>query len=210
MKVLVLHGVNLDMFGKRDPAQYGTITLAEIDAQLQSLAAELERTSRPSRRMPKERCASASTERTRTAPRPSWSMPALDALQLRDPRRARAPVGPDRRGSHVQRSRARGVPRPFRPCRRSQGPDRRVRRRQLPAGVAGGQRPPARSSPGIRGSTRIQVWPGLPRSARTPARRLPAGIVGDHGSRCNPSVREEVQARPEVVWGGRTSVSHAR
>ena len=41
MKVLVLHGVNLDMFGKRDPAQYGTITLAEIDAQLQSLAAEL-------------------------------------------------------------------------------------------------------------------------------------------------------------------------
>ena len=41
MKVLVLHGVNLDMFGKRDPAQYGTITLAEVDAQLQALAVEL-------------------------------------------------------------------------------------------------------------------------------------------------------------------------
>ena len=41
MKVLVLHGVNLDMFGKRDPAQYGTITLAEIDAQLLTLASEL-------------------------------------------------------------------------------------------------------------------------------------------------------------------------
>ena len=41
MKVLVLHGVNLNMFGKRDPAQYGTITLAEIDAQLQALAKEL-------------------------------------------------------------------------------------------------------------------------------------------------------------------------
>jgi len=41
MKVLVLHGVNLNMFGKRDPAQYGTITLAEIDAQLQALAVEL-------------------------------------------------------------------------------------------------------------------------------------------------------------------------
>jgi len=37
-KFLVLHGVNLNMFGKRDPAQYGTITLAEIDAQLQALA----------------------------------------------------------------------------------------------------------------------------------------------------------------------------
>lgn len=41
MKILVLNGINLDMFGKRDPAQYGTITLAEIDARLQALAAEL-------------------------------------------------------------------------------------------------------------------------------------------------------------------------
>ena len=41
MNVLVLHGINLNMFGKRDPAQYGTITLAEIDAQLQALAREL-------------------------------------------------------------------------------------------------------------------------------------------------------------------------
>jgi 3-dehydroquinate dehydratase II len=41
MKVLVLHGINLNMFGKRDPAQYGTITLAEIDARLKSLAGEL-------------------------------------------------------------------------------------------------------------------------------------------------------------------------
>lgn len=41
MKVLVLHGVNLNMFGKRDPALYGTITLSEIDAQLQALAKEL-------------------------------------------------------------------------------------------------------------------------------------------------------------------------
>ena len=41
MKVLVLHGVNLNMFGKRDPALYGTITLAEIDARLKALAKEL-------------------------------------------------------------------------------------------------------------------------------------------------------------------------
>jgi 3-dehydroquinate dehydratase-2 len=38
---LVLHGVNLNMFGKRDPTQYGTITLAEIDQQLQALGKEL-------------------------------------------------------------------------------------------------------------------------------------------------------------------------
>ena len=40
-KILVLHGVNLNMFGKRDPAQYGTITLDEIDQKLRKLAKEL-------------------------------------------------------------------------------------------------------------------------------------------------------------------------
>ena len=40
-KILVLNGINLNMFGQRDPAQYGTTTLAEIDAQLQRLAQEL-------------------------------------------------------------------------------------------------------------------------------------------------------------------------
>ena len=41
MKILVLNGVNLNMFGKRDPAQYGSISLAEIDASLVSLGQEL-------------------------------------------------------------------------------------------------------------------------------------------------------------------------
>ena len=41
MKILVLNGINLNMFGKRDPAQYGTITLAEIDAQVTALGKEL-------------------------------------------------------------------------------------------------------------------------------------------------------------------------
>jgi 3-dehydroquinate dehydratase-2 len=40
-KFLVLNGINLSMFGKRDPAQYGTITLAEIDAQVKALGKEL-------------------------------------------------------------------------------------------------------------------------------------------------------------------------
>ena len=41
MKILMLHGINHDMFGKRDPKQYGTITLDEINAQLQSLGQQL-------------------------------------------------------------------------------------------------------------------------------------------------------------------------
>lgn len=41
LKILMLHGVNHDMFGQRDPAQYGTVTLAEIDAKLHALGGEL-------------------------------------------------------------------------------------------------------------------------------------------------------------------------
>jgi len=41
MKLLVLNGINLNMFGKRDPKQYGTVTLAEIDQRLQALGREL-------------------------------------------------------------------------------------------------------------------------------------------------------------------------
>ena len=40
-KFLILHGINLNMFGKRDPKQYGTITLDEINARLTRLAGEL-------------------------------------------------------------------------------------------------------------------------------------------------------------------------
>ncbi len=40
-KVLVLHGVNLNMLGKRDPAQYGTITLTEINEKIKKSAEEL-------------------------------------------------------------------------------------------------------------------------------------------------------------------------
>ena len=41
MKVLMLHGINHNMFGKRDPVQYGTVTLDEINASLVALGKEL-------------------------------------------------------------------------------------------------------------------------------------------------------------------------
>lgn len=41
MKILVLHGPNLNLFGRREPHIYGTMTLAEINRKLQSLAKEL-------------------------------------------------------------------------------------------------------------------------------------------------------------------------
>ena len=41
MKILVLHGPNLNLFGRREPHIYGTTTLAEINGYLTSLAQEL-------------------------------------------------------------------------------------------------------------------------------------------------------------------------
>jgi 3-dehydroquinate dehydratase-2 len=38
VKVLVVHGPNLNLLGQRQPEIYGTATLAEIDRQLHSLA----------------------------------------------------------------------------------------------------------------------------------------------------------------------------
>ncbi len=40
-RIEILHGVNLNTLGVRDPAHYGTITLPELDAQIEEWAAEL-------------------------------------------------------------------------------------------------------------------------------------------------------------------------
>ena len=41
MKIVMLHGINHNMFGKRDPKQYGTITLDQINDSLHQLGKEL-------------------------------------------------------------------------------------------------------------------------------------------------------------------------
>lgn len=40
MRILVLHGPNLNLFGRREPHIYGTMTLAEINAKLEEVARE--------------------------------------------------------------------------------------------------------------------------------------------------------------------------
>lgn len=40
LKVLLIHGPNLNMLGKREPEMYGTLTLDEINARMRKLAEE--------------------------------------------------------------------------------------------------------------------------------------------------------------------------
>ena len=41
-RVAVMHGVNLNMLGRRDPAHYGTLTLAELERRVTEFGRELE------------------------------------------------------------------------------------------------------------------------------------------------------------------------
>ena len=41
MKILIIHGPNLDLLGKREPEHYGTLDLAGINEKIKALAEEL-------------------------------------------------------------------------------------------------------------------------------------------------------------------------
>ncbi len=40
-RIEVMHGVNLDMLGRREPEHYGTLTLDELERQVEGFASEL-------------------------------------------------------------------------------------------------------------------------------------------------------------------------
>ena len=40
-RIEIMHGVNLDMLGRRDPEQYGTLTLPELETAISAMAGEL-------------------------------------------------------------------------------------------------------------------------------------------------------------------------
>ncbi len=44
MRIIVLNGVNLNVLGRRDPAQYGGLTMAELESRIYEWSRELELT----------------------------------------------------------------------------------------------------------------------------------------------------------------------
>ena len=87
-RIEVLHGVNLDMLGKRDALHYGTLTLVELEVRIRHWSRQLglETTFFHTNSEGEfvERLHQASAGRRRPAAEPR----RLDSLQLRDPRRA--------------------------------------------------------------------------------------------------------------------------
>lgn len=104
MKILMLHGINHNMFGKRDPKQYGTITLAQIDEKLVALGKELGAEVESFR--PTE---SEMVERIHQGYFDGVDAVLINAgawtLQLRHPRRAGDPDLPDHRSAYVEHPR---------------------------------------------------------------------------------------------------------
>lgn len=41
-RIEVMHGVNLDMLGKREPEHYGTLTLDDLERQIEAFASEVQ------------------------------------------------------------------------------------------------------------------------------------------------------------------------
>ncbi len=88
---LVLNGVNLDVLGRRDPELYGGLTLNELETRIYEWAHALDVTARCRADEHRGRVRRVDPRRLRRRGRSDRQPRRLDALQLGDPRRARAP-----------------------------------------------------------------------------------------------------------------------
>ena len=139
-RVAVMHGVNLDQLGGRDPEHYGSFTLAELEVKVRRWAHELGletiffQTNHEGEfveylhRLPET--ADGAILNPGSWTHYSWAI--RDALEFTG--------APRRRGPHLRRRLARGVAPPL----GLRGPRRRPRRRQGRRGLQGGARDPRR------------------------------------------------------------------
>ena len=113
-RIEVMHGVNLDQLGRRDPAHYGALTLTELELQISETAARAGARDAVLSDQPRGRVRRAPARARRPRRRRSAQPGRLDPLLVRDPRRARAGRAAGGRGPPVRHRRARGVAAPVR------------------------------------------------------------------------------------------------
>ena len=90
MQIAVLNGVNLDVLERRDPELYGGLSLNELETQIYAWAKELDCTARCRQTNNEGEYVEWCHDALDWAERRDRQPRRVDALQLRDPRRARA------------------------------------------------------------------------------------------------------------------------
>ena len=108
-RIEVMHGVNLDQLGGRDPLHYGSFTLSELETQIGRYANDLGSAHRLLPDQPRGRVRRAAAPPARALRRADPQLRRLDPLQLGDPRRARGLRAAGGRGPPLRRPRPRGV-----------------------------------------------------------------------------------------------------
>ncbi len=135
LKVLVLHGPNLNLLGTREPEVYGTATLADIERMLRHSAAELGVDVEFFQSNHEGHLIDAIHGGRGTSGRDRFQPGSLHPLQHRTARRHRGRRRAHHRGAFVQRPRPRAVSSPFRRGAGMCGANFRIRPGQLLARV---------------------------------------------------------------------------
>ena len=113
-RVEVLHGVNLDVLGRRDPEHYGGMSLPELEVKIKRFAHDLELEVTFFQSNLEGEFVEYLHRLPELADAAIINAGRVDPLQLRDPRRARDRGVPGGRGSPLRRRVPRGVAAPLR------------------------------------------------------------------------------------------------
>ena len=132
MQVTVLNGVNLNMLGRRDPEQYGDMTLRQLETRIYEWAQRAEHVGPLLPDQQRGRVCGHDPRCLFGRRCPRRQPRRMEPLQLRHPRCARDLHGPDRRGAPLRHRAPRAMAAPHGDRGGGLAPHQRARRRGLP------------------------------------------------------------------------------